>query len=46
MIGEALHGDLKERWKYRAGDWRLIAAIHDKHIVIEIVEIAQRSRAY
>ena len=45
-IGAALHGDLKERWKYRTGDWRLIATIHDGFVIIEIVEIAHRSKAY
>lgn len=45
-IGEALHGDLTERWKYRAGDWRLIAAIHDRLIMVEVIEIAHRSSAY
>lgn len=45
-IGEALHGDLGDRWKYRAGDWRIIASIHDKLVLIEVVEINHRSTAY
>ncbi len=45
-IGEALHGDLSERWKYRAGDWRIIAAIHDKLVMVEVIEINHRSAAY
>ncbi len=46
-IGEALHGDtLGEYWKYRAGDWRLRASIHDKLVLIEVVEILHRSKAY
>ena len=45
-IGEALHGDLKEYWKYRAGDWRVIASIHDRTLTIEAIEIAHRSDAY
>ncbi len=45
-IGEALHGDLSDRWKYRAGDWRIIAAIHDKLVVVEVIEINHRSAAY
>ena len=46
-IGEALHGDkLGEFWKYRAGDWRLRASIKDQLVVIEVVEILHRSKAY
>lgn len=46
-IGEALHGDkLSEFWKYRAGDWRLRASIKDQLVVIEVVEILHRSKAY
>ncbi len=45
-IGEALHGDLRDRWKYRAGDWRVIAAIQDKLVVVEVIEVSHRSAAY
>lgn len=45
-IGEALHGNLKGLWKYRAGDWRLQCAIVDKLLVVEVVELAHRSEAY
>ncbi len=45
-IGDALHGDLKAHWKFRAGDWRLIVTIHDQVLVIEVIEIAHRSKAY
>lgn len=45
-IGEALHGNLKGLWKYRAGDWRLQCTIADKLLVVEVVELAHRSQAY
>lgn len=46
-IGEALHGDkLGEFWKYRAGDWRLRASIKDHLVIVEVVEILHRSKAY
>ncbi len=45
-IGEALHGDKKDFWKYRAGDWRIVAAIHDKLIMVEVIEVDHRSSAY
>ena len=46
-IGEALHGDkLGAYWKYRAGDWRLTARIKDLVLLIEVIEIEHRSKAY
>lgn len=45
-IGEALHGGLKAFWKYRAGDWRVVASIHDRVLVVEVIEVAHRSGAY
>ena len=45
-IGEALHGNLSAYWKYRAGDWRIVASVHDKFLVVEVIEIEHRSKAY
>ena len=45
-VGEALHGNLSAYWKYRAGDWRIVASIHDKFLVVEVIEIEHRSKAY
>lgn len=46
-VGEALHGDrLGNFWKYRVGDWRVITSIHDRILLVEVVEIDHRSRAY
>ncbi len=45
-IGEALHGNKKEFWKYRAGDWRIIAAIRDQLVTVEVIEVEHRSSAY
>ena len=36
-IGEALKGPLGGFWKYRVGDFRIIAAIEDKTVRILIV---------
>jgi mRNA interferase RelE/StbE len=42
-IGEALKGDaLGEYWKYRLGDFRLIARIVDHRLVILIVRVGHR----
>ncbi|MFZ0314978.1 MAG: type II toxin-antitoxin system RelE/ParE family toxin [Candidatus Korobacteraceae bacterium] len=46
-IGEALHGDrLGEFWKYRVGDYRLIARIEDARLVILVVRLGHRREIY
>lgn len=44
--GEPLHGVLKGYWKYVIGDYRIIADILDKEIVIVIVEVGHRKEVY
>ncbi len=46
-LGEALHGpELGKFWKYRLGDYRIIAAIQDKAIRILIVRVGHRREIY
>ena len=45
-IGEALHGSLHTFWKYRVGDYRVIAAIEDKSLRILVVRIGNRRDTY
>lgn len=45
-FGAALHGSLKEYWKYRVGDWRIVAEIKDTELVIVIVKIDKRENVY
>lgn len=46
-IGEALRGkDLGEFWKYRVGDWRVIAEIEDGLVLITVVRIGNRRGVY
>jgi len=46
-IGEALTGSrLGEFWKYRVGDWRIIARIEDAEIRILVVRIGNRREVY
>ncbi|MDR2109328.1 MAG: type II toxin-antitoxin system RelE/ParE family toxin [Coriobacteriales bacterium] len=44
--GKALQGPLKGLWRYRVGDYRLIAQIHDQEVYIEIVNIGHRRQIY
>jgi mRNA interferase RelE/StbE len=46
-IGEALKGSkLGEFWKYRVGDWRIIASIEDSTVRILVVRIGNRKDVY
>ena len=46
-IGEALHGpDLKKYWKYRVGDYRVIAKIEDERVSIVVIRIGNRREVY
>lgn len=44
--GKALKGTLSGIWRYRVGDYRLFADIHDNVVTIEIFEVAHRSKIY
>lgn len=46
-IGEVLRGaKLGAFWKYRVGDWRIIASIEDGALRILVVRIGNRSEVY
>jgi mRNA interferase RelE/StbE len=46
-IGEALKGsDRGQFWKYRVGDWRIIASIEDRNIRVLVVRIGNRREVY
>jgi mRNA interferase RelE/StbE len=47
LIGEALTGsELGSYWKYRVGDWRIIAEIQDQALRIIVVRIGNRREVY
>jgi mRNA interferase RelE/StbE len=46
-IGEALRGSkLGEYWRYRVGDYRIIAEIEDKILHITVIKIGNRREVY
>lgn len=46
-IGEALKGSkLGDFWKYRVGDYRIIASIEDEALLILVVRIGNRKDVY
>jgi mRNA interferase RelE/StbE len=46
-IGEALTGStLGNYWKYRVGDYRIIADIQDVRICIQVIRVGNRREVY
>jgi len=46
IYGKALKGDLNEKWRYRIGEYRVLAKIEDKKVVITVVEVGHREDIY
>ena len=44
--GKGLTGNLSQYWRYRVGDYRILAEINDTEIIIIIVEIGHRRDIY
>lgn len=45
-FGKPLAENLSGLWKYRVGDYRVIADIRDKLVVVLVVRIGHRRRVY
>jgi mRNA interferase RelE/StbE len=45
-IGERLQGTLRQFWKYRVGDYRLICSIKDDRLVVIVVRVGHRRQIY
>lgn len=45
-FGKALKGNLRDYWRYRIGDYRIIAEINNDEIKILIVNIGYRKDIY
>jgi mRNA interferase RelE/StbE len=44
--GKALKGKLKEYWRYRVGDYRIICKIQDEELVVLVLRVAHRKDVY
>lgn len=44
--GHALKGEFGEYWRYRVGDYRIVARIVDDALVLEVVEVGHRKNIY
>ncbi|PJE06491.1 type II toxin-antitoxin system RelE/ParE family toxin [Legionella sp.] len=45
-FGKPLSGNLSGLWRYRTGDYRIIAKIENDHFIILIVHIGHRKNVY
>ncbi len=45
-IGKSLSGSLAGLWRYRVGDYRIIARIEDDRMVVLVVRIGHRKAVY
>jgi len=45
-IGERLQGPLRQFWKYRVGDYRLICSLKDERLVVIVVRVGHRRQIY
>lgn len=46
IIGKALTGNYAGYWRYRIGDYRVIAKIIDMKVIISVVYVGHRSDIY
>ena len=46
FTGSQLCGTLSKYWRYRVGDYRIVAEIDDENIIILIVKIGHRREIY
>ncbi|MBQ8306965.1 MAG: type II toxin-antitoxin system RelE/ParE family toxin [Blautia sp.] len=44
--GKGLTADKSGKWRYRIGDYRVLAVIHDEEIVIHVIRIGHRREVY
>jgi len=46
QLGKPLQGKMGELWRYRVGDYRLVAHLEDDRVCILIVRIGHRREVY
>jgi mRNA interferase RelE/StbE len=45
-LGKPLSGDLRGIWRYRVGDYRILAKIEDENFIILVVYVGHRKNVY
>lgn len=45
-LGKPLKGVLREFWRYRVGDYRIVTKIEDARLLVLVIRVAHRREAY
>jgi mRNA interferase RelE/StbE len=45
-LGGPLKGQLRVSWRWRVGDYRVIAKLEDERLLVLVVRVAHRSKVY
>jgi mRNA interferase RelE/StbE len=45
-FGKSLQGNLKDKWRYRVGNYRILAKIEDDRIIVVILEVGHSRSIY
>lgn len=45
-LGGPLKGNLREFWRWRLGDYRILAKIEDDKLLVLVVQIGHRNKVY
>jgi len=46
QIGERLQGTLREFWRYRVGDYRIICSLEHERLVVLVLRVGHRRAVY
>ena len=46
LLGKPLSGKLSDIWRYRIGDYRLLAKVEDEKFVILVIHVGHRKDVY
>ena len=46
QYGKALKGNLKNQWRYRVGDYRVLCDIEDDKLIILVINVGYRKEIY
>ena len=46
VYGKSLTGNRRDQWRYRVGDYRILANIDDERIIICVVSVGHRKNIY
>ena len=46
LLGKPLAGDLAGIWRYRTGDYRILAKIEDEHLIVLVIHVGHRKNVY